>query len=140
MMPTLKVHLKRGDRVFVNGAVLQSDRKVTLEFLNNVDFLLGTHVLQEEEAVTPLRQLYFVIQSQLIEPKTAEFARVLYEDSYRRLIAAVDHPEIRAGLVNVDALVEKGRLYEAMKRVRELFHIEDGIVGTAEKAAVAAQG
>jgi len=133
MMSTLKVHLKRGDRVFVNGAVLRSDRKVTLEFLNNVDFLLGTHVLQEEEATTPIRQLYFIIQSQLIEPNTAQFARVMYEDAYNKLSTIVDHPELRSGLAAANSLVEKGRLYEAMKRVRELFEIEDGIVGTTKE-------
>ena len=69
-MATLRITLRAGERVFVNGAVLKVDRKTTLEFLNDVTFLLEGHVIQAEDATTPLRQLYFTVQMMLIDPST----------------------------------------------------------------------
>ena len=46
----------------------EPDRKVSLEFLNDVTFLLESHVIQVEDTTTPLRQLYFIAQTMLMEP------------------------------------------------------------------------
>ena len=62
MKSTLKISLKANEKIYINGAVVRFDRKVTLEFLNDVQFLLENHVLQPEDASTPLRQLYFIVQ------------------------------------------------------------------------------
>ena len=51
-----KISLRANERIYVNGAVIKVDRKTSLEFLNNVQFLLENHVLQAEDATTPLRQ------------------------------------------------------------------------------------
>ncbi len=75
MTHTLKISLKANEKIYVNGAVLKADRKVTLEFLNDVHFLLENHVLQAEEANTPLKQLYFILQIMLINPEGADQAR-----------------------------------------------------------------
>ena len=68
MKNTLKITLKPGEKIYVNGAVIRTDRKVSLEFMNDVQFLLENHVMQPEAAVTPLRQLYFVVHIMLISP------------------------------------------------------------------------
>jgi flagellar protein FlbT len=41
----LHISLRPGERIYVNGAVLKVDRKVAIEFLNDVTFLLEHHVL-----------------------------------------------------------------------------------------------
>ena len=69
MTSHLKVHLKPNERVYINGGVIKVDRKVTLELMNEVVFLIEGHILQEEDATTPMRQLYFIVQSMLMEPK-----------------------------------------------------------------------
>ena len=74
----MRLSLRAGERVYVNGAVLRVDRKVSLELLNDATFLLETHVLQAEAATTPLRQLYFAAQTMLITPAQAGPARSLY--------------------------------------------------------------
>ena len=45
-----------------------TDRKATIELLNDATFLLETHVMQASDATTPLRQIYFVIQVMLMDP------------------------------------------------------------------------
>ena len=39
-MSSLRIFLRPGEKVFLNGAVLRADRKVSLEVLNDVSFLL----------------------------------------------------------------------------------------------------
>ena len=68
MTSTLKITLKPNEKLYINGAVIRADRKVSLEFLNDVQFLLEAHVLQAEQATTPLKQLYFIVQIMLMNP------------------------------------------------------------------------
>ena len=80
MSKPMQLTLKAGDRVFINGAVLRANRKVTLELLNDATFLLEGHVLQPEETTTPLRQLYFVLQAALMDPQNAAAAEKLFSN------------------------------------------------------------
>lgn len=121
----LKIHLKPKERIYINGAILRVDRRVTLELLNEMNFLLESHVLQEHEATTPLRQLYFVIQSILIEPHARDLALQIYSAQHRRLVATNKDFDLLESLVEVKAMVEGGRTYEALKRIRGLFIRED---------------
>ena len=53
--------LRAGEKLYINGAVIKVERKATIELLNDATFLLEAHVIQPDEASTPLRQLYFVL-------------------------------------------------------------------------------
>jgi flagellar protein FlbT len=48
MNKTMQFRLRPGERLFVNGAAMKFDRKVLVEFLNDVTFLLETHILRPE--------------------------------------------------------------------------------------------
>lgn len=123
-MSTLKISLKANEKVYVNGAVIRTDRKVTLEFLNNVQFLLENHVLQAENADTPLRQLYFTVQVMLMTPESAQEARALFAALLPRLLGAFSSEKLRAGLKHVDQLVADAQVYEALKEIRALYKLE----------------
>ena len=71
-MASLKLSLRAGERLFLNGAVLRVDRKTQVELLNDVTFLLESHVMQAADTKTPLRQLYFILQMMLIDPARIE--------------------------------------------------------------------
>ncbi|WP_370692807.1 flagellar biosynthesis repressor FlbT [Methylobacterium sp.] len=120
----MRLSLRAGERVFVNGAVLRVDRKVSLELLNDATFLLETHVLQPEEATTPLRQLYFAAQTMVIEPANAARARELYRALQAGILDAVTDPALRDGLAAAGACVEADRLIEALKLIRGLYRSE----------------
>ena len=74
MSAPMRISLRAGERIYINGAVLRAERKLTFELLNNASFLLENHIIQAEEATTPLRQLYFALQTLLIEPASARRA------------------------------------------------------------------
>ncbi|AOF90407.1 MULTISPECIES: flagellar biosynthesis repressor FlbT [Rhizobiaceae] len=134
MKSTLRISLKSGERIFVNGAVLRVDRKVAVEFLNDVTFLLENHVLQPEQATTPLRQLYFIAQMALINPEGAEQSIAMFRKSVIMLLSCFKNEEVLAELKRVDALVTQDRVFEALKAIRGLYPLEDRILNNHEMA------
>ncbi len=131
MTKPLCINLKSGERIFINGAVLRVDRKVSVEFLNDVTFLLEAHVMQPEQTTTPLRQLYFIIQTMVIDPANADTAKRLLDDLYRRLYQTLVGDDLQAALGVIRQLVEGKRFYDALKMLRSCFKIEDGILEKA---------
>jgi flagellar protein FlbT len=124
MSGRLKIHLKANDRIYINGGAVKVDRKVEIEFLNDVVFLLDAHVMAQEEATTPLRRLYLAVQSMMLEPKGGAHLRRIFEQLDQALIASADDNRICAGLVEVGNLIEQRRSYEALKRIKALFALE----------------
>ncbi|MBB3951427.1 flagellar biosynthesis repressor FlbT [Aureimonas jatrophae] len=142
-MSTLRITLRAGERIFVNGAVMRVDRKTHLEFLNDVTFLLESHVMQASDATTPVRQLYFIVQLMLIDPAGADDARAAFDRSYPMLMATFSSADVRHGLQDAAELLERDRTFEALKRLRSLIPLEDAILGepsreAAEPIAIAA--
>ncbi|KAB0679893.1 flagellar biosynthesis repressor FlbT [Aureimonas leprariae] len=127
-MATLKLSLRPGERIFVNGAVMRVDRKVSLELLNDATFLLESHVMQAHEATTPLRQLYFLVQTMLIAPEAAAQAADAFRKSYPLLMAAFSNASVRDGLMDVADHVERERPFEALRALRALIPAEDAIL------------
>jgi flagellar biosynthesis repressor protein FlbT len=132
MKNTLKISLKPNEKIYLNGAVISVDRKVTIELLNDVQFLLQNHVLQPGEASTPLRQLYFMLQIMLMEPAGATQARDMFRKSLPLLLASFDDAHICATLKQVDRLVGEGHVYEALKAIRGLYPLEAQALGYPE--------
>jgi flagellar protein FlbT len=128
MTHSMRLSLRGGEKIYINGAVLRVDRKVSLELLNDVTFLLESHVLQLADAGTPLRQLYFVVQMMLIDPNAVEAARERFDRMHPLLLGTFENREILAGLKEVDALVCEERYFEALKVIRGLFPSENAIL------------
>ncbi len=128
----MNIFLRARERIYINGAVIRVDRKTTIELLNEATFLLENHVMQAQEATTPLRRIYFAVQVMLMDPATAEqtakLARTLIDDAR----AVFTSPEIQSGLQNVLLLINRARNFEALKTLRGLFPLE-----TKEMAAEA---
>jgi flagellar protein FlbT len=137
MKKNLQISLKPGERIYVNGAVLKVDRKVSVEFLNDVTFLLEHHVLHPEDTRTPLRQLYFIVQTVLIDPANCSDARAMFHASLASLLETFENVTIREGLAEVRGSFERGRLFDALKVLRSLFVVEDGILAQASSAGKA---
>ncbi len=130
------ISLKPGERIFLNGAVIRVDRKVTIELLNDVTFLLESHVLQVEDTTTPLRQLYFVVQTMLIEPRKQEAAQALFDQQLAGLMSSFSSEAMAIALRHVGELVGSGRLFDALRVIRRLFLVEAAILDSdAPKAA-----
>jgi flagellar protein FlbT len=131
MKRPMRISLKAGERIYINGAVLRVDRKVSLELVNDVMFLLEGQVMQANEATTALRQLYFMVQLMLMNPTDTGDAVALYTQHHAALLAVCESREMLEGLAAIDDLVGANRYYEALKRVRALFPVEQAILSGA---------
>ena len=120
----MNISLRRGERIFINGAVLKVDRKVCLELLNDVTFLLESHVMQVETASTPMKRLYFVIQTMLMTPNDCEQALELCREMFVAFGATAHDPRILDGLRAAVRHIEDKRMFDALKAVRALFPVE----------------
>ena len=134
----MRLSLRAGERIFLNGAVIRVDRKVSIELLNDVVFLLENHVMQSEQTTTPLRQLYFVIQTILMDPKESVRPKMMLDQMLPRMLDSYSDGVIREGLAKVAEHITRGRPFEALKIIRGLYPAEAGILETAEAGATAA--
>jgi flagellar biosynthesis repressor protein FlbT len=146
MTNTLKISLKPNEKIYINGAVIRVDRKVTIELMNDVQFLLESHVIQADQASTPLRQLYFILQVMLMNPAAASEARDMFRRSLPMLLASFEDGEICSALKQIDRMVGEDHVYEALKAIRALYPLErralggnDDIPGAPRPLAVGAR-
>ena len=94
----MNISLRRGEKLYLNGAVIRADRKVCIELLNDVTFLLENHVMQAKDATSPLRQLYFVVQLMLMSPNDTTAASDMCRSMLASLNTAFPDPRILNGL------------------------------------------
>ncbi|EIM24911.1 flagellar biosynthesis repressor FlbT [Microvirga lotononidis] len=138
MKAKMRFSLKAGERIFINGAVLTVSQKVTLSLLNEARFLLESHVLQVTEATTPMRQLYFVVQSLLINPQEAGKVMGAFRKLHDALVEVAIDDVVKETLGKVGDLVKADRTFEALKLIRTLFEPVEARPSAAAEAAVQA--
>jgi flagellar protein FlbT len=124
----MQIHLKKGEKLYVNGAVIRADHRCSLEFLNNVTFLLENHVMQAEKADTPLKQIYFVVQTMLIDPDNAQITRELYWHLSGCLQSTLENAQLKHGVVDSDTCIKNQRYFDALKILRGLFKMEEKLL------------
>jgi flagellar protein FlbT len=133
----MNITLRAGERLYLNGAVIRTDRKTTIELLNDATFLLETHVMQAADATTPLRQIYFVIQVMLMDPGSAKATAQLARSLIDKSLEAFGNEEVKARLRGVHDLVNRGRYFEAMKTIRGMYALEQVEMFPSVSGAVA---
>ncbi len=131
-MSSINLRLKPGEKLYINGAVIKVDRRVSIEVLNDVSFLLEAHILQASDATTPLRQLYFVVQSALMDPVNSGSIKDMVREMTARTIISCDNREIQFALVEAGELTDRGRYFEALRLIRRLYPLEAAILGKPE--------
>jgi flagellar protein FlbT len=132
----VNISLRADEKLYINGAVLRVDRKVSIELLNDVTFLLEAHVMQADDANTPLRQIYFVVQIMLMDPSGTPAALELSRKLIDAALRTFESRKILSGLKAVDGMVVSARYFDAMKALRALFPLEQAtMTGTHKKVA-----
>jgi flagellar protein FlbT len=124
----MHITLRPQERIYINGAVLRADRKVSLELMNDAVFLLEAHIMHQHQATTPLRQLYFVVQTMLMEPGDQPLNRSVFEQQATALAAVHKDASILEGLARVNGLVRRKRFFDGLKTIRSLLPVEDAIM------------
>lgn len=121
----MHITLRAGERLYLNGAVLRADRKVSIELMNDANFLLEAHVMHVETATTPLRQLYFIVQTLLMNPLDTGAARALFDESVPRMLATYDDRVVLEALAQTIRFVAASRYFDALRLLRSVFARDD---------------
>ena len=120
--------IKARELLYINGAVLKFDRRVAVELMNDAVFLLENHVLQPDQITTPLRKLYFITQTVLMDPSCLPKARLLFTEHMQKLNQAFSNETILASLDDIAFLFQTQRFFEILKKIRSLYPIEEKIL------------
>ncbi|MDQ0463920.1 flagellar protein FlbT [Caulobacter ginsengisoli] len=126
----LKLSLKPGERFVLNGAVVQNgDRRGVLILQNKASVLREKDIMQEEDACTPARRIYFPVMMMYLDEAGA--ARY-YDEFVRRLtefIGVISNPNILADGVAISRHVMGKEYYKALMLCRKLVDYEDERLG-----------
>ena len=130
----MHIMLRAGEKLYLNGAVVRSDRKVAIELLNEATFLLEAHVLSVEKATTPLRQLYFIVQMMLMSPLDITASARLFDETLARMKKTYDDAAVLEALEQTHRFVEATRYFDALKVLRGVFSCDDALMTRPELA------
>ena len=121
----LKLTLKPGERVAVNGAVLvNGDRRSTFVIENKARVLREKDILQLEDADTPAKRIYAPIMLMYLDPSLSERLLPDYEKRLMEFVGVVSSPEPLAICARLAANVANGDYYRAMTLCRDLMEFE----------------
>lgn len=126
----LLIHLKKGRKIIINGAVLENASGRTASFLmcNEAEVLRGEDVLPPDDALTPAGRIYYALQCLYLFPDQ----RPAYGPAFVALIEAFRDAAPGTGPV-IDRLrmaVDDGRYYDALKTTRDLVRQEAWMAST----------
>lgn len=134
----MHIHLKRNEKLYLNGAVIRLDRRGTIELLNDAQFLLENHVMQAESATTPLRQVYFIVQLMLMDPGNAHLTNVLLQKHIEQLLKHSPSCNSTGQIDQVVKCVEERNYFEALKQLRQGFRAEVTLERSGQRIGEAA--
>jgi flagellar protein FlbT len=127
----LRIELKPRERFILGGAVIQNgDARSEWILENNIPILRGKNILSLEDADTPCKRVYFLIQLMYVEGGNLEE----HQDAYWALVR--DIARAAPSLLDlIDAISEQivvGRYYEALKLTRKLINEEKRLIQHAD--------
>lgn len=122
----LKVSLKPGEQFVVNGAVIcNGDRRTNLILQNKVSLLREKDIMQEDEASTPVRRIYFVIMLMYLDQGNYQ---QYYDEFVLRMtefMNVLEDPEAKKSCLAISRHVMHQDYYKALTTCRKLFVFED---------------
>lgn len=121
----LKLCLRPGERVAVNGAVIvNGDRRAALIIENRAQIVRERDILQPGSADTPAKRLYLPILMMHLEPSRRADRFAEYERRLTEFAGAVSDREILRLCLKLAAAVANADYYRAMATCRRLIAYE----------------
>jgi len=122
--------LKPGEKFVLNGAVVQNgDRRGVLVLQNKASVLREKDIMQQEQANTPARRIYFPVMMMYLDESGAER---YYDEFVRRMsefMGVIGNPNVLADCVDVSKYCMDREYYKALMLCRKLIEYEDERLG-----------
>ena len=125
----LKLNVKPGEKFVVNGAVMIAGSKgASLILQNEATILLGKDIMQEEEANTPAKRIYFAILLMYLDETGAAEYRNSFMQFVEDFMEATTFNEVRKTLLHIVQDVNAQRFYRALKTCKALINYEKEVL------------
>jgi flagellar protein FlbT len=126
----LKLSLKPGERFVLNGAVVQNgDRRGVLLLQNKASVLREKDIMQEDEANSPARHIYFPVMMMYLDEAGATRYQAEFLQRLSEFMSVIRNADILAECVNVSKCVLSREYYKALMLCRKLIEYEDERLG-----------
>lgn len=136
---TLRISLRNGEPVIVNGAVLRAVGRTDLVLENEATILRGREVMKPQDADSPAKQLYFACMMAYIDPADIARHQQALLERLELLMSALVSPEAKSVCVQFAQKVATGQFYQALADCRWLIAYEaEAIARPAAQAATPA--
>jgi flagellar biosynthesis repressor protein FlbT len=121
----LKLSLKPGEKLVLNGAVLTNgDKRASLIIQNKACLLREKDIMQPEAATTPARRIYVPIMMMYLDPENGE---QYYNDFALRMtefMGAISNRDALATCIEISRDVMAASYYKALMACKKLFEFE----------------
>lgn len=129
----LKINLKPGERIIVGGAVIQNGSSATHLLVENpVPILRQKDILTHEQADTPCKRIYLVVQLMYIDGVNLAAHHKTYWSLVKDLLKAA--PSTLPLIDRIGDLVLGAKYYPALKMARKLIEYEQEVVRHARRS------
>ena len=123
----LKITLKPQERIIIGGAVVTNgNMRSSLVIGNNVPILREKDIMKKEDADSPCRRIYFVIQLMYVDDKNM----VEHHNTYWRLVQDVVSaaPSMLGMIDQIGEYILSNRFYQALKLANKLMAYEQEVI------------
>lgn len=125
----LVIDLKPGEKILIGTAVITNDNQRTrLHIAGDAPILREKDVLKEEDADSPCKRIYFLIQCMYLarNPK-------IYHEKYFEMIKDIQAaaPSTAMKFMAINDKIIDGAYYKALKEARELIKYEQELIHNA---------
>ena len=132
----LRIDLRDGEKMVVNGAVLRSAGRTQIFVENRVSILRGVDIMSPEEATTPARRLYFACMMAYLDNENEGY-RIDVLMLFEAIFNTFDGVEAKEACGRLATLLASSDFYRALGVCRELIDYEDGVLARTKNCETA---
>jgi flagellar protein FlbT len=140
----LKINIKPGEKIIVNGAVITiAEGGSALILQNHAVFLRGKDIMQQEDATTPARKIYFYLMLMYLDADSQQIYYGTFMEYMNDLMKTTTLRDVADSLMIIFRHVQRGDFYKALKVCKALVDFEAELLkappATEQGAAAAAR-
>lgn len=122
----LRIILKPNEKMIIGGAVVTNgSSRSELIVENNVPLLREKDIMREEDADTPCKRIYFIIQLMYIDEANLTEHQKVYWKLVRDVVRAA--PSTLGMIDRMSEYIVGGRYYQALKTAQKLIEYEQEV-------------
>jgi flagellar protein FlbT len=127
----LRITLKPKERMIIDGAVISNGSTVT-DFVieNKVPVLRQSDILNEKDADSPCRRIYFAIQLMYVDKENQATHYANYWDLAQKIVKAA--PSMVGFIDQISEHISSNRYYQALKFTKKMIDYEQEVLSRVQ--------